>query len=310
MGRRTFFRDLQTLKEAGIPYRYDRVTGYHIDQDSYLPPVNLTVPETLGLMMLAKAVAGHRDRPMIGSALSAIYKLVATVPDPIRQACSDLMSNISIAPDARPTSNHETRYYTLLQRCIDEGRTCRIVYRSPVEEDDLHAMLNPYLLHYANRAWYVFGYTDVHDDVRVLKLTRIIELEPTEERFVRPENFRVEDKIGNAWSLIPEGKEYRVVLEFSRKVATNVSEVCWHKSQTQEILPDGRCRMTFTVDGINEIAWWVCGYADQVTVVKPPELRDRVAQMHRSALRLYESAPTDVVTRPVQPTPAKKTPKP
>jgi proteasome accessory factor B len=297
VGRRTLFRDLQTLKEAGVPYRHDRATGYRIDRAFYLPPINLTVAETLGLMMLGKAAATQRNRPMIGPALSAIYKLIATVPDPIRQACAELMANVSVSPEAQPIDGQEMRYHALLQRCIDQGRSCRIVYRGPVEADDLSAVLDPYLLHYVNRAWYVVGYTDAHEEVRMLKLIRIVELEPTDETFDRPANFRIEDKLGNAWRLIPEGREYKVVLEFSKQVATNVSEVRWHKTQEQQNLPDGRCRMTFTVDGINEIAWWVCGYADQVTVVKPPELRDRVEQMLRAALKRYESKPSvQVVT--------------
>ncbi len=53
--------------------------------------------------------------------------------------------------------------------------------------------------------------------------------------------------------------------------------------------------MTFTVDGIGEIAWWVCGYADQVTVIKPPELRDRVEQMHLAAAERYEAKETPKV---------------
>ena len=289
VSRRTLFRDLQMLQEAGVPYQHDRAQGYRIDKGVYLPPINLTVPETLGLMLLGKSAATQRDRPMVAPALSAIYKLIATIPDPIREACGELMAHVSVATDPVTLGDQETRYHTLLQRCIDQGTTCRIVYQSPVEDDGLHAMLCPYALHFVNRAWYVLGYTDVHDEVRMLKLVRFIEIQPTDETSDKPENFRVEDKLGSAWRLIPEGREYKIVLEFSKKVATNVSEVLWHNSQEHETLPDGRCRMTFTVDGINEIAWWLCGYGDQVVVVKPPELRDRVEQMLRSALKQYES---------------------
>ncbi len=291
VSRRTFFRDLKLLQEAGVPYQHDRAQGYRIDRSFYLPPINLTVPETLGLMLLGKSASTQRGRPMVGPALSAIYKLIATTPDPIREACGELMANVSVATDAAPIGDLESRYHTVLQRCIDQGRTCRIVYQSPVDDDGLHAMLCPYLLHYVNRAWYVLGYTDVHDEVRMLKLVRFIEIEPTDETFDRPENYRIEDKLGAAWRLIPEGKEHKIVLEFTKKVATNVSEVLWHKSQQHQILEDGRCRMTFTVDGLGEIAWWVCGYADQVVVVKPPELRDRVEKMLHSAIKQYEAKP-------------------
>ncbi len=302
VSRRTLFRDLQTLEKAGVPHHHDRARGYRIDRAFYLPPINLTVPETLGLMLLGKSAVTQRDRPMVGAALSAIYKLIASVPNPIREACTDLMSNVSIAPDAQPIGDKEMQYHTLLQRCIDQCRSCRIVYQGPTDPDGLHAVMDPYLLHFVNRAWYVFGYTDVHDEVRMFKLARFSELEDTEDSFDPPENYRAEDKLGSAWRLIPEGREYKVVLEFTPKVATNVSEVRWHASQTHEILEDGRCRMTFTVDGIGEIAWWVCGYADQVTVIKPPALRDRIEQMHRAAAEQYaaEDVP-EFVTLVVKP---------
>jgi len=298
ISRRTLFRDLKLLDEAGVPYRHDRALGYRIDQNFYLPPVNLTVPEALGLMMLGKTAATHRDRPTVGAALSAIYKLASTIPDPIRQACSDMMANISVAPDPQIIGDLETRYHALMQRCADEGRTCRVVYQSPVEDEPLHTSLDPYALYFANRAWYVLGYTDAHDEVRVLKLTRFIELEMTDETFEKPEDFRVEHKLGKAWRLIPEGKEYKIVLEFTPKVATNVSEVLWHPSQTHLILEDGRCEMTFTIDGLGEIAWWLCGYGDQVVIKEPAELRERVGQMHQSAWKQYESKQPQVVVTP------------
>jgi predicted DNA-binding transcriptional regulator YafY len=302
VGRRTLFRDLQSLKEAGVPYRHDRAKGFTLDRDYYLPPVSLTVPETLGLMLLSKFASAQFDKPLMAPAISATHKLRSIVPEPIRQACSEMMENISVALETQMSSDGVVRYHATLQRCIDERRACRIVYKSPAEPDDLHAILHPYLLHFMNHAWYALGYVDVHDEVRMLKLTRFIELEPTDELFNRPTDFRVEDKLGSAWRMIPEGKEYRVVLDFTQKVATNVSEVLWHPSQTCQQLEDGGCRMTFEVDGINEIAWWVCGYADQVTVVKPPELRDIVQHMLRSALKRYEvDTPLEVVTKPLKP---------
>ena len=289
VSRRTLFRDLRLLDEAGVPYRHDRGLGYHINQNYYLPPISLTVPETMGLLMLGKIAATQRDRPTIGAALSAIYKLSATLPDPIRQACSDMMAHISIAPDPQIIGDKEARFHALLQRCTDEGRTCRIVYKSPVDPEPLHALLNPYLLHFANRAWYVMGYTDRYDEVRVLKLTRFSEVQMTDEYFEKPENYKAEDKLGSAWKLIPSGQEHKVVLVFKQKVATNVSEVLWHPSQTHRILEGGDCEMTFHVDGLEEIAWWVCGYGDQVIIKQPAELRQRVHEILASAVKNHQN---------------------
>lgn len=287
ISRRTLFRDLNMLQEAGVPYYYDPSLGYRISESYFLPPVNLTVPETLGLMMLGKTAAAVRGRPMVGQALSAIYKLLSTVPQPIREACGDLMDNVSVDGGAQLQSSSETQHYTLLQQCIDEGRICRVRYQSPVEAEPLVCDLHPYALHFANRAWYLMGKTDVHDEVRILKLARFESIEATDSKFRKPRSFRPEHKLANAWQLIPGDRDYAVELEFTPRVAQNVMEVRWHHTQKQKLLDDGRCRMSFTVTGLHEIAWWICGYADQVKVLKPAELRDIVQAKLESALKNY-----------------------
>lgn len=122
----------------------------------------------------------------------------------------------------------------------------------------------------------------------MLKVVRIKELALLSRPFSKPSAYKISDKLGQAWRLLPEGKVYQVELAFTPRVAANVSEVRWHESQSVAWQDDGSCVMQFEVDGLNEIAWWVCGYADQVEVKKPKKLREIVARMHQSAAALYE----------------------
>ena len=202
-----------------------------------------------------------------------------------------MLSHISTRADAKldTDADAESQVFTQLQQAIDLGRACRLVYSSLVEEGSTELVLEPYLLHHANRAWYVLGRSDLHGEVRMFKLVRIEKLELLSVGFDKPKGFRAEQKLGNAWCMIPEGREYSVELEFTARVATNVSEVRWHATQSHRVLADGRCVMKFRVDGLNEIAWWVCGYADQVVVRKPDKLREIVARMHQSAAALYDT---------------------
>ncbi|MEQ9453484.1 MAG: WYL domain-containing protein [Phycisphaeraceae bacterium] len=290
VSRRTVFRDLDLLKQAGVPcYFDDEGSGYRVAERYFLPPVNLTIQETLGLLMLGKTAESSRDQPLGVPAVSAIRKLISAVPEPMRSACVDVMDHVSIRPSARVPGDLETRYHQVLQACIDEGRVCSIDYRAARANQDEPIVLHPYALHFAARAWYVFGYAEAYGEVRVFKLVRLGGIEPLDRRFTAPKRFRVADKIGKAWLLIPEGKVYRIELEFSSRVARNVMEVSWHSSQEQRMLGDGRARLKFEVDGLGEIAWWVCGYADQVRVLRPKKLADRVRDMHRAAAGAYDS---------------------
>ncbi len=292
VSRRTLFRDLKTLEHAGIPCSHQPGLGYRIATGFFLPPTHLTVLETLAIMLLAKDAAARTAWPMRYQALAAIDKLTATTPEPIRSACNDLLANVSIDPGATPLDASQTRYYTTLKRCIDEQRAAKISYKEPLKSNPFTDTLQPYVLHFANRAWYVIGRLTNLPEPRLLKLNRITELEPLDQRFTRPPNYTAKTKLANAWQLIRENGTRHIVLEFKPKVATNVSEVRWHPTQQHEFLPDGRCRMTFDVDGIHEIAWWICGYANQVVVIKPPALRDLVQQMLTTAATQYQTTNT------------------
>jgi proteasome accessory factor B len=93
--------------------------------------------------------------------------------------------------------------------------------------------------------------------------------------------------------MIPEGREYRVRLHFSPKVAGNVAEVLWHETQEVAFNDDGSCEFRATVDGLGEILWWILGYGDEVRVVEPAALRKRIASRARAMADLYEDEEPD-----------------
>ena len=120
VSRRTLFRDLKTLQAAGIPYYHKAGTGYRIARSFFLPPISLTVLETLALMLLGEAAVAQRGRPLAAPALSALNKLVATAPESVRTACGELMANVSVDVGPQAIADREDALYAQLQRCIDQ----------------------------------------------------------------------------------------------------------------------------------------------------------------------------------------------
>lgn len=291
VSRRTLFRDLKMLEAAGIPYYHENGVGYRVSPSFFLPPVNLKVTEALGLMTLAKSAEAHRHQPLAAPTVEAVQKLMAMMPQPFRQVITEMMGRVSIHPAAAvsPALNHHD-HYALLQQAIDESRIVRMRYHSLFDGGEVDLVLHPYHLHFATRAWYVIGRCTKTKQNRTYKIARIRDLKLTDRRFTPPADFSIDDYLGKAWQLIPEGKIHRIELEFTAKVGTNVSEIHWHPTQHHDLLPDGRCIMRFEVDGLNEISWWLLGYGDQVIVRKPAALRRRMIEFHRSALDRYQQA--------------------
>jgi proteasome accessory factor B len=150
----------------------------------------------------------------------------------------------------------------------------------------------PMKLAFMGRAWYVIAWSLKDRQLRTLKLGRIRKLTVTERHIEPPAEANVEEHFGDAWSMIPEGKVHDVRLWFSPKVAGNVAEVHWHRSQQVKWNDDGSIEFGVRVDGLGEITWWILGYGDQVEVLEPPELRRgiseiaaRMAQRHQGQVQ-------------------------
>ncbi|MCH8344979.1 MAG: WYL domain-containing protein [Planctomycetes bacterium] len=48
--------------------------------------------------------------------------------------------------------------------------------------------------------------------------------------------------------------------------------------------------MSFRINGLNEVSWWIIGYGDQVVVREPPELRNAIRAIAQRVLTHYVKA--------------------
>ncbi|MFC1783219.1 helix-turn-helix transcriptional regulator [Planctomycetota bacterium] len=289
VSRRTFFRDLDMLYKAGIPYYFDEEKGgYRVDRHCFLPPLNLTLPEALALMLTTQPPGDKEPLPLLTQARNAAMKIESMLPAHIQQQCGSVMKTTSTrhAATARHLQLDET--LTLLQQAIRQRRRVEITYISFFEKKQLPLTLHPYHLHFAQRAWYVIGYSQTHKETRTFKMGRIKKAKLLKSRYLREKPFQIDEYLGDAWSLIPEGKLYKVKLYFAPLVAGNVAEVLWHRKQKLTRHDDGTLTFEVEVDGLGEITWWLLGYGDQVEVVKPPELRRRVKKIARKMIKIYD----------------------
>ena len=284
---RTVFRDLQTLREAGVPLVYDAAEQrYRIPSNFYLPPTNFTPDEALALLMLCHELGDRAGLPFQTSARQAALKLESNLPPRLRTYVQELADSVRIRlHQSSVTEGHESTYRQMLD-AVASHKTVRLRYRSLTEWSEIATKLSPYQLLFSRRSWYVVGRSSLHREVRTFSLLRIVELEPLDETFRVPARFSMERYLRNAWHLIPEpGPDRQVVVRFEKMVAQNVAEVLWHKTQRLEWLPDGALLFHVTVSGLMEIAWWILGYGDQAEAIEPPELRDllreRIAKMHQ-----------------------------
>jgi predicted DNA-binding transcriptional regulator YafY len=282
VSRRTLFRDFKELQNIGIQPQFSpEHQGYHIDSEQFLPPVNLNLQEALSVLLLVHKMRGQIQLPFKNAALMAALKIESNLPPRVRRYCESALEKITAKANAQapaPNTPGLDSVFGKLQSALALRHKVYIKYDSLFDGQVIDCDLSPYHLFYNQRAWYVVGHSSVHKEVRCFKLNRIKEALVLDESHKDGESFNLADYIGRAWSMIPEGRIYDVHLRFAPKVANNVAEVQWHNSQTITRNKDGSVTISFRVDGLGEIVWWILGYGDQVEVLAPVQLRKRVAE--------------------------------
>ncbi len=285
--RRTVFLDLKELQAIGVPYHYcSKTSGYTIDPEFFLPPIDLNLQEALSLLLLIHKATSKMQMPFKSSALLAALKIENNLPTKIKQYCNTALRNISAIPDAQVPTGRLDKIFGQLQKSITKKRKVNIQYHSLFEGGVIELELCPYHLLYNKRAWYVLGFSGPHKSVRTFKLNRIRQIELLEKCFLDGDKFDLDDYLGRAWSMIPEGRIYNVKLRFSPMVAENVSEVQWHSTQNITRNNDGSATLEFRVDGLGEITWWILGYGDQVQVLAPKALQEKNINIAKNIVAL------------------------
>ncbi len=287
--RRTIFRDLKELQATGVPYHYDTKTnGYVIEPEFFLPPVDLNQQEAVSLLLLAHKVSEEIQLPFKKSALLAALKIESNLPTKVRQYCNAALRNISIKIEHQEKADFLDQIFRQLLGAILKKQIVNICYYLPHEQKNIIMDLSPYHLMYNGHKWCVLGKSSLHKRVYTFKLNQIKKLNTLDRCFIKDEKFDVSEYLGRAWSVIPEGKLYNIKLRFLPEVAPSVAEVQWHSTQTVSFEKDGSAIIQFRIDGLDEIIWWILGYGDQVQVLAPRILRQKIVEIAQNSIKQNE----------------------
>jgi predicted DNA-binding transcriptional regulator YafY len=87
--------------------------------------------------------------------------------------------------------------------------------------------------------------------------------------------------------MMPSGTIHKIKLHFDAAFAETVADTHWHDTQEVQWLADESIHVSFSVDGLDEIIWWILSYGPHCRVIEPPELVERIRQLQKSAAEQY-----------------------
>jgi len=291
MTERTIYRDLKMLEGAGVPISFDKDSGgYSIRRDFFLRPVDLTLEEAMAVLMLADQVGTREQIPHVAEAGRAAEKLLAVLPRQIGEMINEMMPRVTVSL-AQASNEPTSDVYGAMRSAIFHRRGLECEYESSSRKSSGDAGIfryDPYALYFGQRAWYVVGFHHGRDEIRTLKLSRFTRCKSIDKPYFIPDDFSLEQHFGLAWRMMPSGTIHNIKLHFDAAFAETVADTHWHDTQEIQWLEDGSIDMSFKVDGLEEIVWWIMSYGPHCRVVEPPELAQRICELQKSAADLYD----------------------
>jgi predicted DNA-binding transcriptional regulator YafY len=277
--RRTVYRDLQAITEAGYPLISERQADAHvlysfISGFSKLPPITFSHEELMTLYLCRGQLAFLKGTPFQDD-LEAIFGRIRSNLPPRSVAHLERIAEAS-APRFHGTKDYSKQHQLLkdLRQALLRQQSCELQYR-PAKRQSSCYRVDPYTLLFFKNALYLGGYAHNRDALRLFAIERIEKLQLLDERFEVPEDYRAASLTGAAFGLIDDGDSKTVELQFDKEVAHLIRERVWHPEQQLEKDTDGSLLLRFQATGDKEILSWIYSFVPHVRVLQPEALRQQ-----------------------------------
>lgn len=287
--KRTIHRYLKVLEFAGVPYTYDRdARCYRVRPSVKFPVLNLTRDEIVG-QATANVVSRSEGISAGADAETTTAKIAAAAPAEVGELLAEAEA-VTTALDLK-LADHSRHHEAIrtIQWSLIEGKQLEGEYASPYQEDQVSLTLHPYRLCLTGQAWYLIARSTVGDQPKTYRVMRFRSIRMKDALAEVPAEFSLDEYFGNAWSVYKGEQTFDVEIEFTADAADLVTETVWHRTQQVCRHEDGRVTLTFRVDGLDEIVWWILGWSGRVKVIQPEELRQLVIERLTQAIAIYQN---------------------
>lgn len=286
---RTFHRDRELMEEIGVPIYYnDKLKTYDILDTFKFDPPSINREEALALLLACKFFKEenfHYQKELE----TILAKIRNSLPKTVKQVLTGLEKKITFQHS--PSVNISKQKIIELENTIDSLNTIKMKYYSMSNDQDTVRKVDPYNLYFKKGAGYLIGYCHLRKEIRLFRIDRIKKLDVLDNTFVWPEDYSLENYLGNVWG-VERGEDIRIKLLFSGFAAKYVQEYKWHSSQQIEDLNEDQIIFRVKTGSIEEIKNWILGFGSEVKVLEPEELKLEIKEEIEEMSKKYQK--TDV----------------
>jgi predicted DNA-binding transcriptional regulator YafY len=294
VSERTIKRDIQDMRynnELGFdaPIEYDRTDGvYYYREKGYSIDRLPLGRDELNALFFARGILEQFSRSDI---LSSVEGAIQKIADHLRIREKATESELSDYIDFETVPGMPgSEYLGPLLDAIRQKQVLRLSYQAFYRDKPTPHIFHPYLLKEYHNRWYVFGYEEYWEALRIYGLERIkaINHEPG-KKYIGPrvparEYFRNIIGVTRFEDTQPE----KIRLKFSKQQAPYVLSQPLHQSQQVEEQTDDHTIVSLNVHTSPELEIVLLGWHSEVEVLEPQALRKKIAELHQIAAEVND----------------------
>ena len=182
---RTVYRDVADLVGNGVPIDGEPGVGYRLRKGYELPPLTFNGEEVEALVLGARMVQAWADDELAQAASSALTKIEAVVPEPLRS----VVSNSALFAPRGAWARGMAAELGLLRRAISDRRKLRFRYARENGEAS-ERVVRPLGLFFFGAKWLLASYCELRADYRSFRIDRM------DAHEVLPDTFDAADGVG------------------------------------------------------------------------------------------------------------------
>jgi predicted DNA-binding transcriptional regulator YafY len=292
VSRATLKRDLAHLRDRlNAPIVFDRdAGGYRYEKNAVgprfqLPGLWFTADECLALMtmhqMLEALDAGGLLGPHIQPLMERLSKALGADEVPARE----VLKRVKLLPAQQ--RRVALKWFELVGRALMTRRRLQIDYFTRYRNERSRREVSPQrLVHYRGN-WYLDAWCHKSEGVRMFSLDSIENARLLDAKAKEVSLKQVDEQTARGYGIYRGTKLAWATLVFSAEAARWVRSEIWHERQQGRELPDGRYELKVPYADSRELEMDILRHGENVEVVEPAALREKIAHRLGAAQRQY-----------------------
>ncbi|SFP68152.1 helix-turn-helix transcriptional regulator [Salibacterium halotolerans] len=290
VSERTIYRDMEALSGTGIPVLAERGKngGWSLLEDYR---TNLTGLKESEIRALFVPSSTHLldDLGLARTSEEARNKLIASLPSIYRENAKDVWNRIHVDVSTWRQRKETMVSFEILKKAIWHENKLKIEYQR-VDGETNERVVKPLGLVAKGSRWYFIASKE-NDDIRNYRASRIRSATPIEETFERPKDFNLAQYWESSTKAFIENlPRYEVWVDVAPSILTWLKfsgrfvQIVEVESRGQE----GWIPVKLSFETEDEAKGYILGFADQIKVIEPKGLHDKILKMAEAAVAFYK----------------------